>query len=120
MKHSRHWFGKRIDGLIITVDTFFFAESSRLGSLAARNAVPPIGSLRSFAAAGGLMSFNGNVQDNMRQMAIYTGRVLKGENLLIYRFLLPTNYDLTINLKANSLGLTVPLPMLSLADEVIE
>ena len=31
---------ERIDGLVITVDTFLFAESSRLGSLAARYAVP--------------------------------------------------------------------------------
>jgi putative tryptophan/tyrosine transport system substrate-binding protein len=112
---------EHIDGLIITVDTFFFAESSRLGSLAARNAVPAIGSLRSFAAAGGLVSFNGNVQDNMRQTAIYTGRVLKGEKPADLPVLLPTKYDLTINLKAaNSLGLTVPLPMLGRADEVIE
>jgi putative tryptophan/tyrosine transport system substrate-binding protein len=71
-----------------------------------------IGSLRSFAVAGGLMSFNGNVQDNMRQTAIYTGRVLKGEKPADLPVLLPTKYDLTINLKAaNSLGLTVPLSM---------
>jgi putative ABC transport system substrate-binding protein len=66
------------------------------------------------------MSFNGNVQDNMRQTAIYTGRVLKGEKPADLPVLLPTKY-LTINLKAaNSLGLTVPLPMLGRADEVIE
>ncbi len=61
---------EHIDGLIITVDSYFFAESSRLGSLAARYAVPTIGSLRAFAAAGGLVSFNGSVPDNMHQTAL--------------------------------------------------
>lgn len=112
---------ERIDGLIITVDTFLLAESSRLGSLAARYKVPTIASLRSFAAAGGLVCFNGSIQDNMRQTAIYTGRVLKGEKPADLPVLLPTKYDLTINLKAaNALGLTVPLSMLGRADEVIE
>jgi putative ABC transport system substrate-binding protein len=112
---------EHIDGLIITVDSYFFAESSRLGSLAARYAVPTIGSLRAFAAAGGLVSFNGSVPDNMHQTALYVARVLKGEKPADLPVLLPTKYDLIINLKAaKSLGLTVPLPLLALAADVIE
>ncbi|MGE3159792.1 MAG: ABC transporter substrate-binding protein [Xanthobacteraceae bacterium] len=112
---------ERIDGLIIAVDTFFFSESTRLGSLAARYAVPAIGSLRAFTTAGGLIVFNGDVREIMRQVSIYTGRILKGARPADLPVLLPTKYNLVINLKAaKSLGLTVSLPLLGRADEVIE
>ena len=112
---------ERIDGLIVTVDTFFFSESTKLGLLAARYAVPAIGSLRLFTAAGGLINFNGNVREVMRQVGIYTGRVLKGEKPAGLPVHLPTKYDLVINLKAaKALGVTVSLPLLGRAEEFIE
>jgi putative ABC transport system substrate-binding protein len=112
---------ERIQGLIIAVDTFFFAESARLGALAIRHSVPAVGSLRTFSAAGGLLNFNGNVRDVMVHVAVYTGRILKGEKPADLPVHLPTKYDLVINLKAaKALGLTVPLALLGRADEVIE
>jgi putative tryptophan/tyrosine transport system substrate-binding protein len=112
---------ERVDGLIITVDTFFYAESPKLGLLAARYAVPTIASLRSFTGAGGLVSFNSNVRDIARQVAIYTGRILKGEKPADLPVILPTKYDLVINaVAAKALGLTIPLPLLGSADELIE
>ena len=112
---------EHMDELIVTVDTFFYAESTKLGLLAARYAVPTIASLRSFTAAGGLISFNSNVRDIARQVAVYTGRVLKGEKPADLPVILPTKYDLVINaIAAKALGLIIPLPLLGSADEVIE
>jgi putative ABC transport system substrate-binding protein len=112
---------ERIGGIIITVDTFLYSESPKLGLLAARYAVPTIGSLRSFTAAGGLINFNANLRDIQRQVAIYTGRILKGEKPADLPVILPTKYDLVINLNAaKALKLEVPPPLLALADEVIE
>jgi ABC-type uncharacterized transport system substrate-binding protein len=92
-----------------------------LGLLAARHSVPAIGSLGSFTAAGGLINFNGNVREIQRQVAIYTGRILKGEKPANLPVLLPTKYDLVINLRAaKALGLTVSLPLLGRAEEFIE
>jgi putative tryptophan/tyrosine transport system substrate-binding protein len=108
-------------GLIISSDSFFFARSDRLAALAARHAVPTIFGFREFAAAGGLMSYGASVADGHRWIGIYTGRILKGEKPADLPVLQATKVELVINLQAaKALGLTVPLPLIGRADEVIE
>jgi putative tryptophan/tyrosine transport system substrate-binding protein len=107
--------------LVIGPDTLFTARSKQLGALTVRHAMPTIFQYREFAAAGGLMSYGGSNAEYYRLIGVYTGKILKGEkpgDLPVQR---STKIEFIINLKtARALGLTLPLDLLGLADEVIE
>jgi putative ABC transport system substrate-binding protein len=112
---------RRVDAFVIGPDVFFLAHSEQLGALALRHALPAIALYRPFVAAGGLMSYGASATEPYRLVGIYAGKILKGEkpgDLPVQR---STKVELIINLKtAKALGLTVPLPLLGRADEVIE
>jgi putative ABC transport system substrate-binding protein len=111
----------RAGGLVIGPDPFFNTRSDRLGALALQHAVPAIFQYRMFAAAGGLMSYGGTLDEPFHQVGVYTGRILKGDKPADLPVQQSTKIDLFINMKtAKALGLAVPLPLSGLADEVIE
>jgi putative ABC transport system substrate-binding protein len=97
------------------------SHSERIIELAARHRLPAMYTHRFFMERGGLMSYDTDIPDLYRRAAFYVDRILKGVEPGQLPVQLPTRYDLVVNLKvAKALGLTIPLPLLASADEVIE
>ena len=108
-------------GLVIGNDAFFIGRSKRIAALTLRHAVPAIFQFRDFAAAGGLVSYGGDFTETYRLAGVYAGRILKGEQLADLPVQQVTKVRLIINLATGKrLGLTIPLPLIGRADEVIE
>ena len=110
-------------GLILPTDSFIRLRQGVIADIATRHRLPTISAAADFAKDGGLMNYGvtANLVDDYRQAASYVDRILKGAKPNDLPVQAPTKYSLVINLKtAKALGLTMPLPLLGLADEVIE
>jgi len=105
---------QHIAGLVLSTDVSFVARGDLITALAGRHAIPTV-------SGAGLISYTSERDSLHRQAGLYAGRILKGEKPADLPVVLPTRFELTINLKiARELGLTVPPALLARADEVIE
>jgi putative ABC transport system substrate-binding protein len=112
---------KRVQGLLVANSPFFIAARVQLSVLAARYTVPAIYPFREQAEAGGLLSYGPDLADRDRQVGRYAGRILKGEKPADLPVQQESKFELVINLlTAKTIGLTIPTPIQSLADKVIE
>jgi ABC-type uncharacterized transport system substrate-binding protein len=108
-------------GLIVTASPLAAVHRDLIIALAARHKLPATYYERSYATAGGLISYGPDFGDQYRRAAGYVDRILKGEKPADLPVQAPIKYELAINLKtAKALGLEVPATVLARADEVIE
>jgi putative tryptophan/tyrosine transport system substrate-binding protein len=109
-------------GALITLpESFSITHRNVIIAAAARYSLPLIGGIEVFPKAGALLSYWFDQVAMFAQAASYVDRILKGANPADLPVQNPTKFSLIINLKtAKAIGLTVPLSLLQLADEVIE
>jgi putative ABC transport system substrate-binding protein len=108
-------------GLVVFGDAFVITHRAPIILAAARNNVPAVYTLSTFARDGGLLSFGTDYEDLFRRAASYVDRILRGAKPTELPVQFPTKFEMVVNLKtAKALGLTVPQSILLSADEVIE
>jgi putative ABC transport system substrate-binding protein len=111
----------KADALFIAPDGYFASRGSQLATLAARDRMPTSDFVRDAAVAGVLMSYGTSVPDVFRQVAIYSGSILKGVKPADLPVLQSTKFEFILNMQtARSLSIEVPATLLARADEVIE
>lgn len=100
---------QQIGALLVSADPFLLSRRTAIAALAIKARVPVMYPYRDFAEARGLMTYGIDLADSYRQMAVYAGRLLKGEHPEDLPVAEPVKYEFLINLKAaNALGVTIP------------
>jgi putative tryptophan/tyrosine transport system substrate-binding protein len=110
-----------VDAVFVEADAFYVARREQFAALSLRHRLPSIHSQPFEAAAGGLMSYGVSPINAYRDVGHYAARILKGEKPADLPVMLPTKFELVINLKtAKALRIEVPDRLLALADAVME
>jgi putative tryptophan/tyrosine transport system substrate-binding protein len=115
---SANW---QADGLVIGEDDFFTSRSAWLAASALRRALPAVFAHRSFAVAGGLLSYAANSNELYHQAGVYSGLVLKGGKPSDLPVFQSSRAEFIVNVRtARALGLAVPSDMLGRATQIIK
>jgi putative ABC transport system substrate-binding protein len=113
--------GERIDALHLFGQLFLLLNAARVATLVTQHRWPAVSGFEQLAQAGLLLSYANRVEDDVKRVAWYVDRILKGTPPGELPVEQPSRFYLTLNLKtARALGLGVPQSLLLQADEVIE
>jgi putative ABC transport system substrate-binding protein len=108
-------------GLVVLPYAVTVFNASTIIALARQYQLPDIYALAEFVAAGGLVSYSLDWDDQFRRAAGYVDQILRGTEPAGLPVQASTKFELTINMKtAKALGLTVPPSLLARAGNVIE
>lgn len=112
---------QRAEAVTVIADPYLLAESQRIAELALISRLPSMFAFADGVEAGGLMSYGIDPRVELRRIAVYVDKILKGAAPGELPIEQPTRVDLVINRKtANALQLTIPQVLLLQAEKVIE
>jgi ABC-type uncharacterized transport system substrate-binding protein len=109
------------EALVVLPATVHYVNRTRIIALAISHRLPSMFWRREFVDAGGFMSYGSDQPQMYRRAATFVSKILQGAKPGDLPVEQPRKFELIINLKtAKALGLTIPQPVLLLADEVIQ
>ncbi len=115
---------QRVRTLVVSPDAFLNTRQEQIIALAEQSRLPAIYATRVAVVLGGLMSYGvpTNLTNDMYRLAgVYAGRILDGAEPDDSPVMLPTRFELVINVRtAKALRIAVPRRLLSRADEIID
>ena len=110
----------RAQAVLVAGDAMFVGERHRLHEQLQATRLPVAYQFRQHVEAGGLMSHGLDIVAMLHYCAKYVDKILRGAKPADLPVEQPTQFRLTINLRAaQAIGLTVPPSLLLRADEVI-
>jgi putative ABC transport system substrate-binding protein len=111
---------QRPDGLYVHGGPLTNANQKRIVGFALKSRLPSMFPNRQSVAAGGLMSYGADLNEQYQRVAYYVDRILKGAKPADLPVEQPMKFEFVINLKtAKQIGVTIPQSLLYRADKVI-
>jgi putative ABC transport system substrate-binding protein len=111
----------RAGAVLLLSSPLVFRHRAEIGVLAIKKRLPAVSMFVEFAEAGGLMAYGPSLREAFRRAGGYAGRILKGAKPADMSVERPTKFELVINMKtAKALGLAIPQPLLTRADQVVQ
>lgn len=110
-----------VDAVLVPHDWVLFPRRREVVAWSAAARLPAVYENRLSPMIGGMASYGPDLRENYRVGASYVDRILRGTPAADLPVVLPTRFELVLNLAAIAeLGLTVTPTLLARADEVIE
>ena len=109
------------DVLVVLNDPFMFTYRKIVADVARKLQLPSAYGFREFVDDGGLLSYGPSIRDTYRRAASYVDKILNGTRVADLPIVLPTKFELVINLTtAKAVEVKIPASLLSLPDELID
>ena len=107
--------------LLVLSSPNFTSSRVHIAELAIRYRLPAMFIFKTYAQAGGLMSYGADFEAMHRLAAAYVAKVLQGAKPAELPIEQPNRFELVVNLNtAKALGIAIPQPLLLRADELIQ
>jgi putative ABC transport system substrate-binding protein len=108
------------DAIAICWDSVSLKLAKPIGDFAQKQRLPTIAPLREYVDAGALISYGASLAAHRRRAAYYVDKILRASRPASLPMERPTTFEMVVNVKtAQTIGVTLPAPMLMLADDAV-